>query len=42
MKEKGEKSGWGRRGERLNVKEEGRGGGNELGSDLDLDPWKIL
>ena len=38
--------GWGRRGERLSVKEEGRGGGSELGSDLDLDldldPWKIL
>ena len=35
---------WGRRGERLSVKEKGRGG--ELGSDLDLvpdpDPWKIL
>ena len=33
-------------GERLSVKEEGRGGGSELGSDLDLDPdpnpWKIL
>ena len=28
----------GRRGERLSVKEEGRGGGGELGSDLDLDP----
>ena len=27
-------------GERLSVKEEGSGG--ELGSDLDLDPWKIL
>ena len=26
--------------ERLSVKEEGNGG--ELGSDLDLDPWKIL
>ena len=24
------------------MKEEGRGGGSELGSDLDLDPWKIL
>ena len=23
-------------------KEEGRGGGSELGSDLDPDPWKIL
>ena len=32
--------GWGRRGERLSVKEERRGGGSELGSDL--DPWKIL
>ena len=35
-----------RRGERLSVNEEGRGGGSELGSDLDLDPgpdlWKIL
>ena len=33
-------------GERLSVKEEGRGGGSELGSDLDLDldpdPWTIL
>ena len=29
---------WGRRGERLSVKEEGRGGGRELCSDLDLDP----
>ena len=31
-------------GERLSVKEEGRRGGSELGSDLDLypDPWKIL
>ena len=27
-------------GERLSVKEEGSGG--ELGSDLDLDPWKIF
>ena len=27
----------GRRGERLSVKEEGRGGGGELSSDLDLD-----
>ena len=27
-----------RRGERLSVKEEGRGSGSELGSDLDLDP----
>ena len=27
-------------GERLSVKEAGSGG--ELGSDLDLDPWKIL
>ena len=27
-------------GERLCVKEEGRGGGSELGSDLDLDPIK--
>ena len=28
----------------MNVKEEGRGGGSELGSKLDLDPdpWKIL
>ena len=26
----------------MSVKEEGRGGGSELGSDLDLDPWKIL
>ena len=38
--------GSGRRGERLSVKEEGRGGGSELGSDLvldlDPDPWKIL
>ena len=27
----------------MSVKEEGRGGGSELGSDLDLDPdlWKI-
>ena len=24
------------------MKEEGRGGGSKLGSDLDLDPWKIL
>ena len=34
----------GRRGEIFNVKEEGRGGGSELGSDLDLDPdpWRIL
>ena len=33
-----------RRGERLSVKEKGRRGGSELGSDLDLDPdkWKIL
>ena len=36
------------KGERLSVKEEGRGGGSELGSDLNLDsdpapaPWKIL
>ena len=28
------------RGERLSVKEKGRGGGSELGSDP--DPWKIL
>ena len=36
--------GWGRRGERLYVKEEGRGDGSELGSylDMDPDPWKIL
>ena len=34
--------GWGRRDERLSMKEEGKGGGNELGSDLDLDPYKIL
>ena len=27
-----------RRGERLSVKEERRGGGSELGTDLDLDP----
>ena len=27
-----------RRGKRLSVKEEGRGGGSELGSDLGLDP----
>ena len=28
----------------MSVKEEGRGGGSELGSDLDSDPdpWKIL
>ena len=30
--------GWGRRGKRLSVKEEGRVGGSELGSNLDLDP----
>ena len=24
------------------MKEEGRGGGSELGSDLDPDPWKIF
>ena len=24
------------------MKDEGRGGGSELGSDLDPDPWKIL
>ena len=24
------------------MKEEGRGGGSELGSDLDPDPWKTL
>ena len=31
-------------GERLSMKEERRGGGSELRSDLDLDPdpWKIL
>ena len=31
-------------GERLSVKEEGRGNGSDLGFDLDLDPdpWKIL
>ena len=33
-------------GGKLSVKDEGRGGGSELGSDLDLDPdpepWKIL
>ena len=29
-------------GERLSVTEEGRGGGSELGLDLDPDPWKIL
>ena len=36
--------GWRRRGERLSVRQEGRGGGSELGFDLDLDPdpWKIL
>ena len=38
--------GRGKRGGRLSVKEEGRGGGSELSSDLDLDPdqdpWKIL
>ena len=36
--------GWGRRDKRLSVKEEERGGGSELGSDLDLDPvpWKTL
>ena len=34
--------GWGRRGERSSVKEEGRGGGSELDLDLDPDPWKIL
>ena len=28
-----------RRGERLSVKEKGRGGGSELGSDLDPDFW---
>ena len=28
-------------GERLSVKEEGSGGDCELGSDLDLDPWKL-
>ena len=28
--------GYGRRSERLSVKEEGRGDGSELGSDLDL------
>ena len=42
MKEKGMRDD----GERLSVKEEGRGGGSELGSDLDLDldpdPWTIL
>ena len=32
--------GWGRRGEILSVKEEGRSGGSELGSDLDPDPTK--
>ena len=32
--------GWGRRGERLSVKEERWWSGSELGSDL--DPWKIL
>ena len=30
--------GFGRRGERLSLKEEGRGGGSELYYDLDLDP----
>ena len=30
--------GFGRRGERLSLKEEGRGGGSELDYDLDLDP----
>ena len=30
--------GRGRRGERLSVKEEGKGGGSELGYDLDLYP----
>ena len=36
--------GGGRRDKRLSVKEEERGGGSELGSDLDLDsvPWKTL
>ena len=34
--------GWQRRGERLSEEEGGRGGGHKLGSDLDLDPWKIL
>ena len=40
--------GWGRRGERLSMKKEGKCCGSELGSDLDLgpdpdpDPWKIL
>ena len=31
-------------GERSSMKEEGRDGGSELGSDMDLDPdpWKIL
>ena len=24
------------------MKDEWRGGGSEIGSDLDLDPWKIL
>ena len=28
------------RGERMSVNEEGRGGGSELGSDLDPDPAK--
>ena len=28
----------GKRGERLSMKEEGNGGGSDLGSDLDLDP----
>ena len=40
------KEGRGRKGERLSVREEGRGGESELGSDMDLnmdpDPWKIL
>ena len=38
------KRGGGRRGEILSVKEEGSDGGNELGSNLDLDPdpWEIL
>ena len=34
--------GSGMRGERLSVKEEGRGSGSELGSDLDLDPGKLV
>ena len=32
----------GRWGEKISVKEKGRGGESELGSDLDPDPWKIL